>query len=127
VSKVVLGSGVSYAELTEVRCVGTLIGLALIVALTRPASPTACTPRASHSSPAGITASLEPVCGHPGGLGWLGECFAPVQLSGAVLTLLGIFLAQTARRKSAAPCEIDLPLLGEATAGTPPQTAANAD
>jgi drug/metabolite transporter (DMT)-like permease len=28
---------------------------------------------------------------------WLGESLAPVQLSGAVLTLLGIGLAQTAR------------------------------
>jgi drug/metabolite transporter (DMT)-like permease len=36
VSKVVLGSGISSAELTEVRCAGALIGLALIAAATRP-------------------------------------------------------------------------------------------
>lgn len=36
VSKVVLGSGISSAELTEVRCAGALIGLALIAAATGP-------------------------------------------------------------------------------------------
>jgi drug/metabolite transporter (DMT)-like permease len=38
VSKVVLASGIGSGELTEVRCAGALVGLALIAALTRPAS-----------------------------------------------------------------------------------------
>jgi drug/metabolite transporter (DMT)-like permease len=38
VSKVVLGSGISSGELTEVRCAGALIGMALIAAATRPES-----------------------------------------------------------------------------------------
>src|SRR2546426_10754289 len=38
VSKVVLGSGISSGQLTEVRCAGALIGLALIAATTRPRS-----------------------------------------------------------------------------------------
>jgi drug/metabolite transporter (DMT)-like permease len=38
VSKVVLASGISSGELTEVRCAGTLIGMALIAAATRPES-----------------------------------------------------------------------------------------
>jgi drug/metabolite transporter (DMT)-like permease len=46
---------------------------------------------------AGITAMLEPVVAIVVAWAWLGESLAPVQLSGAVLTLLGIGLAQTAR------------------------------
>jgi drug/metabolite transporter (DMT)-like permease len=38
VSKVILGSGVSSGQLTEVRCAGALIGLAVIAAATRPRS-----------------------------------------------------------------------------------------
>jgi drug/metabolite transporter (DMT)-like permease len=38
VSKVVLGSGISSGQLTEVRCAGALAGMALIAAVTRPAS-----------------------------------------------------------------------------------------
>jgi drug/metabolite transporter (DMT)-like permease len=38
VSKVVLASGISSGELTEVRCAGALIGMALIAAATRPES-----------------------------------------------------------------------------------------
>jgi drug/metabolite transporter (DMT)-like permease len=38
VSKVVLGSGISSGQLTEVRCAGALIGLALVAAATRPGS-----------------------------------------------------------------------------------------
>ena len=38
VSKVVLASGISSVELTEVRSAGAVVGLALIAALTRPAS-----------------------------------------------------------------------------------------
>src|SRR2546423_689877 len=38
VSKVVLASGISSGELTEIRCAGALVGLALIAAATRPGS-----------------------------------------------------------------------------------------
>jgi drug/metabolite transporter (DMT)-like permease len=38
VSKVILGSGITAQELTEVRCAGALAGLTLIAALVRPAS-----------------------------------------------------------------------------------------
>jgi drug/metabolite transporter (DMT)-like permease len=38
VSKVVLGSGISSGQLTEVRCAGALVGLALIAVVTRPTS-----------------------------------------------------------------------------------------
>lgn len=38
VSKVVLASGVSSGQLTEVRCAGALVGMTLIAALTRPGS-----------------------------------------------------------------------------------------
>jgi drug/metabolite transporter (DMT)-like permease len=38
VSKVILGSGISAQQLTEVRCAGALAGLTLIAALVRPAS-----------------------------------------------------------------------------------------
>ena len=38
VSKVVLGSGISSGQLTEVRCAGALAGMTLIAAVTRPAS-----------------------------------------------------------------------------------------
>src|SRR6266487_3160618 len=38
VSKVILGSGISSGKLTEVRCAGSLIGLALIAVATRPRS-----------------------------------------------------------------------------------------
>src|SRR4051812_10679134 len=38
VSKVVLGSGISSGELTEVRCAGALVGMVLIAAATRPGS-----------------------------------------------------------------------------------------
>jgi drug/metabolite transporter (DMT)-like permease len=38
VSKVILGSGISAEQLTEVRCAGALIGLTLIAVATRPRS-----------------------------------------------------------------------------------------
>jgi drug/metabolite transporter (DMT)-like permease len=38
VSKVILGSGIGSGELTEVRCAGAVVGLALIAAVTRPSS-----------------------------------------------------------------------------------------
>jgi drug/metabolite transporter (DMT)-like permease len=38
VSKVVLGSGISSGQLTEIRCAGALVGFALIAAATRPQS-----------------------------------------------------------------------------------------
>ncbi len=38
VSKVILGAGISSGQLTEVRCAGSLIGLALIAVATRPRS-----------------------------------------------------------------------------------------
>jgi len=38
VSKVILGSGIDSQQLTEVRCAGALVGLALIAAATRPTS-----------------------------------------------------------------------------------------
>lgn len=38
VSKVILGSGITAEQLTEVRCAGALIGLVLLAAATRPAS-----------------------------------------------------------------------------------------
>jgi drug/metabolite transporter (DMT)-like permease len=40
---------------------------------------------------------LEPVVAIVVAWAWLGESLPPVQLSGAVLTLVGIALAQTAR------------------------------
>jgi drug/metabolite transporter (DMT)-like permease len=38
VSKVILGSGISAEELTEIRCAGALIGLVVLAAATRPSS-----------------------------------------------------------------------------------------
>ena len=38
VSKVILGSGIDSAQLTEVRCAGALVGLMVIALATRPAS-----------------------------------------------------------------------------------------
>jgi drug/metabolite transporter (DMT)-like permease len=46
---------------------------------------------------AGIMAMLEPVVAIMVAWAWLGESLAPAQLSGAVFTLIGIGLAQTAR------------------------------
>jgi drug/metabolite transporter (DMT)-like permease len=66
---------------------GAIVPFALIVGALRHISATR----------AGITAMLEPVVAIAVAWAWLGESLAPVQLSGAVLTLLGIALAQTAR------------------------------
>lgn len=66
---------------------GAIVPFALIIAALRHISATR----------AGITAMLEPVVAIVVAWAWLGESLAPVQLSGAVLTLLGIGLAQTAR------------------------------
>jgi len=46
---------------------------------------------------AGITGMLEPVVAILVAWAWLNESLEPVQLAGAVLTLLGIGLAQTSR------------------------------
>ncbi|TML02413.1 MAG: DMT family transporter [Actinobacteria bacterium] len=46
---------------------------------------------------AGITGMLEPVLAIVVAWLWLGESLAPLQLSGAVVTLAGISLAQTSR------------------------------
>jgi drug/metabolite transporter (DMT)-like permease len=46
---------------------------------------------------AGITGMLEPVVAIGVAWAWLGESLEPVQLSGALLTLVGIGLAQTSR------------------------------
>jgi drug/metabolite transporter (DMT)-like permease len=66
---------------------GAIVPFALIVASLRHISATR----------AGITAMLEPVVAIAVAWVWLGETLAPVQLSGALLTLVGIALAQTAR------------------------------
>jgi drug/metabolite transporter (DMT)-like permease len=66
---------------------GAIVPFGLIVASLRHISATR----------AGITAMLEPVVAIGVAWAWLGESLAPVQLSGAVLTLVGIALAQTAR------------------------------
>jgi len=66
---------------------GAIVPFALIVGALRHISATR----------AGITAMLEPVVAIAVAWVWLGESLAPVQLSGAALTLLGIALAQTAR------------------------------
>jgi drug/metabolite transporter (DMT)-like permease len=66
---------------------GAIVPFALIVGSLRHISATR----------AGITAMLEPVVAIAVAWAWLGESLAPVQLSGAVLTLVGIALAQTAR------------------------------
>ena len=66
---------------------GGVIPFALIVSALRHISATR----------AGITAMLEPVVAIVVAWAWLGETLQPVQLSGAVLTLLGIGLSQTAR------------------------------
>ncbi len=66
---------------------GGVVPFALIVSALRHISATR----------AGITAMLEPVVAIVVAWAWLGESLAPVQLSGAALTLVGIGLAQTAR------------------------------
>jgi drug/metabolite transporter (DMT)-like permease len=66
---------------------GTIVPFALVVGALRHISATR----------AGITAMLEPVVAIVVAWAWLGESLAPVQLSGAALTLVGIGLAQTAR------------------------------
>jgi drug/metabolite transporter (DMT)-like permease len=66
---------------------GTIVPFALVVGALRHISATR----------AGITAMLEPVVAIVVAWAWLGESLAPVQLSGAALTLIGIGLAQTAR------------------------------
>src|SRR5580765_4859254 len=66
---------------------GGIVPFALIVSALRHISATR----------AAITAMLEPVVAIVVAWAWLGESLAPVQLSGAVLTLIGIGLAQTAR------------------------------
>ena len=66
---------------------GAIVPFALIVGALRHISATRT----------GITAMLEPVVAIAVAWVWLGESLAPVQLSGAALTLLGIALAQTAR------------------------------
>ena len=66
---------------------GAIVPFALIVSALRHISATR----------AGITAMLEPVVAIIVAWAWLGESLRPAQLSGAVLTLLGIGLAQTAR------------------------------
>ncbi len=66
---------------------GTVIPFALVVGALRHISATR----------AGITAMLEPVLAIVVAWAWLGESLEAVQLSGALLTLIGIGLAQTAR------------------------------
>ena len=115
VSKVILGSGIGSGELTEVRCAGAVVGLALLAAVTRPRSLRARLGDLPLLVALGIALALvqwsyffaihrldigtmlEPVVAIVVAWAWLGESLAPVQLSGAVLTLTGIGLAQTAR------------------------------
>lgn len=66
---------------------GTIVPFALVVGALRHISATR----------AGITAMLEPVAAIAIAWAWLGESLDPVQLSGGVVTLLGITLAQTSR------------------------------
>jgi drug/metabolite transporter (DMT)-like permease len=66
---------------------GAVVPFALIVGSLRHISATRV----------GITAMLEPVVAIVVAWAWLDESLAPVQLSGAALTLVGIALAQTAR------------------------------
>ena len=66
---------------------GTVVPFGLIVGALRHISATR----------AGITAMLEPAVAIVVAWAWLGETLEPVQLSGAVLILAGIVLAQTAR------------------------------
>jgi drug/metabolite transporter (DMT)-like permease len=66
---------------------GTIVPFLLVVGALRHISATR----------AGITGMLEPVVAILVAWAWLGESLDPIQLSGAVLTLAGIGLAQTAR------------------------------
>lgn len=76
-----------WALMLWVVVLGAIVPFGLIVGALRHISATR----------AGITAMLEPVVAIVVAWAWLGESLAPVQLSGAALTLLGIGLAQTAR------------------------------
>lgn len=66
---------------------GTIVPFALVVGALRHIPATR----------AGITAMLEPVVAIAVAWAWLGEELNPVQMSGAVVTLAGIALAQTSR------------------------------
>jgi drug/metabolite transporter (DMT)-like permease len=66
---------------------GTIVPFALVVGALRHISATR----------AGITAMLEPVVAIAVAWAWLGESLGAAQLSGGVLTLMGIVLAQTSR------------------------------
>jgi drug/metabolite transporter (DMT)-like permease len=66
---------------------GTIVPFALVVGALRHISATR----------AGITAMLEPVVAIAVAWAWLGESLEAAQLSGGVLTLMGIVLAQTSR------------------------------
>ncbi len=66
---------------------GTIVPFALVVAALRRISATR----------AGITAMLEPVLAIVIAWAWLGESLDPVQLSGAAVTLAGVFLALSSR------------------------------
>ena len=83
---------------------GTIVPFALVVGALRHISATR----------AGITAMLEPVVAIVVAWAWLGESLAPVQLSGAVLTLMALGSPRPHGEK-AALSEFDVPLLGEAT------------
>jgi drug/metabolite transporter (DMT)-like permease len=76
-----------WALMVWVVVLGAIVPFGLIVGALRHISATR----------AGITAMVEPVVAIVIAWAWLGESLTPVQLSGAVLTLLGIGLAQTAR------------------------------
>jgi drug/metabolite transporter (DMT)-like permease len=76
-----------WALMLWVVVLGAIVPFGLIVGALRHISATR----------AGITAMLEPVVAIVVAWAWLGESLAPVQLSGAALTLVGIGLAQTAR------------------------------
>jgi drug/metabolite transporter (DMT)-like permease len=76
-----------WALMLWVVVLGAIVPFGLIVSALRHISATR----------AGITAMLEPVVAIMVAWAWLGESLAPVQLSGAALTLVGIGLAQTAR------------------------------
>src|SRR5438067_12386992 len=66
---------------------GTIVPFALVVAALRHISATR----------AGITAMLEPLLAIVIAWAWLGESLEPVQLSGAAVTLAGVFLALSSR------------------------------
>ena len=76
-----------WALVLWVVVLGTIVPFVLLVGGLRHVSATRV----------GIAAMLEPVVATAIAWAWLGQSFAPVQLAGAAVVLVGILLAQTAR------------------------------